>query len=212
MSDCSYKVIYFNVRGRAEPIRLVLHAAGIPFEDERMEYSDWLARKASIPGGRLPVLLISKPGDAKPKYYQESLAIAQFLARRFQLMGDTDEENYLIDRIIGQCCDFDKELYDAFHVSEDKRKQAIEDAFKGPIQKILDLLSQSLAESDGQFVAGNKLTLGDLYLLATLDHVLKHDEALLKEKYPKLLDYREKVINSNVNLAAYIKSRPDTEV
>ncbi|CAH8669928.1 unnamed protein product [Dicrocoelium dendriticum] len=212
MSDCSYKVIYFHLRGSAEPIRLVLHAAGIPFEDERIEFSDWPARKASIPGGRLPVLVISKPEDSKPTYYQESLAIAQFLARRFKLMGDTDEENYLIDRIIGQCRDFSKELYDAFHAPEDKRKQAIEDAFKGPISKIIDLLSQSLAESDGQFVAGNKLTLGDLYLLATLDHVLKHDEALLKEKYPKLLDYREKVINSNVNLAAYIKSRPDTEV
>lgn len=35
----SYKLTYFNGRGRAELARLIFAAAGVPFEDERI--SDW---------------------------------------------------------------------------------------------------------------------------------------------------------------------------
>ena len=33
-----YKITYFNVKGRAELSRLVLAAAGVDFEDIRVEY------------------------------------------------------------------------------------------------------------------------------------------------------------------------------
>ena len=35
----SYKLYYFNVRGRAEISRLIFNAAGVEFEDVRVE--DW---------------------------------------------------------------------------------------------------------------------------------------------------------------------------
>ena len=35
----SYKLTYFNGRGRAELARLIFSAAGVSFEDERI--SDW---------------------------------------------------------------------------------------------------------------------------------------------------------------------------
>lgn len=43
-----YKLIYFNVRGRGELARLVMHAAGVPFEDFRFEGDGWPAIKPSI--------------------------------------------------------------------------------------------------------------------------------------------------------------------
>ena len=42
-----YKLVYFQVRGRAEPIRLTFAAAGKKFEDVRLADTDWAAEKAS---------------------------------------------------------------------------------------------------------------------------------------------------------------------
>ena len=43
-----YKLSYFNVRGRGELARLVMHAAGVEFEDHRFEMDGWAAVKPSI--------------------------------------------------------------------------------------------------------------------------------------------------------------------
>lgn len=41
-----YKLIYFNLAGRAELSRLILHHQGIPFEDFRIPYEGYhLERK-----------------------------------------------------------------------------------------------------------------------------------------------------------------------
>ena len=45
----NYKLIYFDVRGRGELCRLILHCAGVPFEDFRDfdYYKDWPAIQSS---------------------------------------------------------------------------------------------------------------------------------------------------------------------
>lgn len=40
-----YVLTYFNVRGRAEPIRLLFHAAGVEFEDKRLTSEEWAVMK-----------------------------------------------------------------------------------------------------------------------------------------------------------------------
>ena len=42
-----YKLHYFNLRGRAELARLVLHQAGVEFEDYRFERAEWPQLKSS---------------------------------------------------------------------------------------------------------------------------------------------------------------------
>lgn len=43
----SYKVIYFNVKALAEPLRFLLSYGNIDFEDVRVEKDDWAAMKSS---------------------------------------------------------------------------------------------------------------------------------------------------------------------
>lgn len=43
----SYKVIYFNVKALAEPLRFLLSYGNIDFEDVRVEKDDWAAMKPS---------------------------------------------------------------------------------------------------------------------------------------------------------------------
>lgn len=42
-----YKIIYFNVKALAEPMRFLLSYGNIKFEDVRIEKEDWPALKPS---------------------------------------------------------------------------------------------------------------------------------------------------------------------
>ena len=41
----SYKLTYFNGRGRAEAMRIMFEVAGVPFEDVRVEGEKWAELK-----------------------------------------------------------------------------------------------------------------------------------------------------------------------
>jgi glutathione S-transferase len=43
----SYKLIYFNARGKAEHIRFIFAYAGVDYEDERISQEKWLELKRS---------------------------------------------------------------------------------------------------------------------------------------------------------------------
>ncbi|KAK3103458.1 hypothetical protein FSP39_019404 [Pinctada imbricata] len=60
---CKYKLTYFNLRGRGELPRLILAAAGVPFEDKRIQfgkeweefkpnYIDYSKTKSYLPQGK----------------------------------------------------------------------------------------------------------------------------------------------------------------
>ena len=50
----NYKLTYFNVKGRAEVIRLIFAAAGVEYEDIRLTTEEWVAMK---PGSKFAQLL-----------------------------------------------------------------------------------------------------------------------------------------------------------
>ena len=62
-----YKVQYFNLYGRAEPIRMLLTHAKVEFEDVRYEFADWPAIKGNFEFGQLPAVDIT---DAEGKVHQ----------------------------------------------------------------------------------------------------------------------------------------------
>ena len=48
------KVYYFNMMGRGECIRFLLHHAGVQFDDIRIESKDWPALKPTMVGNSMP--------------------------------------------------------------------------------------------------------------------------------------------------------------
>ncbi|ODM88751.1 putative glutathione S-transferase 6 [Orchesella cincta] len=96
MGEDKYKLIYFNVMARAEPIRLIFAAAGVQYEDYRLEGDIGTLRKQNYPWGKLPVLEIN--GEV----LAESTAICRYLASKFSLVGSTDLEAAKCDEYVMQ--------------------------------------------------------------------------------------------------------------
>ena len=85
------RLIYFELRGRAEAIRLFLHATSTEFEDERVVTSEaWQALKPELPFGRLPVY------DIAGTRLCESHAILRHISR---IAAPAEETNETITRL-----------------------------------------------------------------------------------------------------------------
>src|SRR5574337_1228628 len=71
------RLTYFDIRGRAEAIRLFLHATRTEFEDARiMSRDDWALLSRTLPFGVLPVY------ESQEVRLAESHAILRHLGRR----------------------------------------------------------------------------------------------------------------------------------
>jgi len=79
------KLYYFDMPGRAEPIRLAFHYLGIPFEDYRFKgMGEFLAIKNSmgLMFGQVPALKITpKKASMGPQMLNQSAAIIRFISK-----------------------------------------------------------------------------------------------------------------------------------
>ncbi|XP_023857008.1 hematopoietic prostaglandin D synthase isoform X2 [Salvelinus sp. IW2-2015] len=100
MTMPSYKLTYFNMRGRAELPRYIFAYAGIAFEDRRVEWRDWPSIKKTFPLGKLPVLEV----NGLP--LTQSLAIARFLAKEAGLVGNSRLAEAQADALVDTLNDF----------------------------------------------------------------------------------------------------------
>jgi len=77
-----YKLYYFPLRSRGEPVRLMLEYHGAKYDDVKVKFEDWPALKPKMPMGQMPVL------EVDGKMLCQSTAIARYLAREFGLAGN----------------------------------------------------------------------------------------------------------------------------
>ncbi|KER31528.1 hypothetical protein T265_02296 [Opisthorchis viverrini] len=207
-----YKLTYFNLRGRAEPIRMILIVSGTPFEDCRIEVSDWPSKKSTIPGGKLPILEVTTP-CGKKTMMTESMATARYLAKQHNLMGETDEDYYKIEKTIGECSDLHDLAYKIARAPDAEKPKLIEELKKPEnAPRLLNLMSETLKSNPSELVAGGKVSLGDIALLCTLDQVEAVYPGFLKENYAIFVAHRERVLALQPKLAEHIKTRPKTIV
>ncbi|WP_411025540.1 glutathione S-transferase family protein, partial [Salmonella sp. s55004] len=87
----SYKLLYFNVKARGEPIRFLFAIAGVTYEDKRVNGEEWGKIKPTTTLGQLPILYVD--GKEVP----QSRAINRLVARDLGLYGSNTWEQALID-------------------------------------------------------------------------------------------------------------------
>ncbi|KAI3383560.1 hypothetical protein SNEBB_005365 [Seison nebaliae] len=204
------KLLYFNFRGRAEVIRLMLHMSKVEFEDKRFtNFQEWQDNKEGIPEGNLPILQI----DGKD--LKNGMAVVKYLARKYNLYGETNEEKYKIDYITENIID----LYQTFAVQNipkavlfygpehEETKELIKGFVDATLNTWLPMMDKELGEGD-QYLVNNKMSFADLMFYEALVTLSILDPKIL-EKFSKLTKFQE-FFASHENLKDYLEKRPST--
>nr|AFO69980.1 GST_pi-like protein [Strongylocentrotus droebachiensis] len=204
-----YKLIYFNVRARAECSRLLFAQAGVEYEDCRLTSDEFKAIKddvTKVPLGQLPVLQI----DDHPALPQ-SHAIERYLARSLGLYGKNEVEATRIDVACECIQDLVTPLMKMYFEKDEAKKAEMGKAF---VEKdsvaILTAMTNSLmknSEGKGYFV-GDSMTLADIAIFNLFDGLFKHMPPLA-EKYPTLKEFDERM-RAEPKIAAWLAKRPET--
>lgn len=140
------KITYFPIRGRVELSRLLLEAAHVAYEDERLG-PEFAERKATLPFGQLPVY-----SDEEIPLLAQSNAIAAHIARKYGLMGSSLAEAARIDMLVEAIRDLDDAAAKANSTGGD----------------LLAAVSPLLSRLEGQFPSGAKYFVGSKPSLADL--------------------------------------------
>ena len=202
----TYKLHYFNFRGRGEVARLVFAAAGQKFDDVRFERQQWPTLKSQMPLGQVPVLEVD--GVKIP----QSVSIARFLAKQFHLAGKDNLEQAKVDAVADTISDVIIAFGPSQREQDPTKKQELREKFRTeelPKQlHNLQVLGQ-LYGNGGPFFVGNNLTWADLFFYDVGESMLQVDGNCL-DKYAWLKQNRAEV-EKNAKVAEYLKSRPKTD-
>jgi glutathione S-transferase len=206
MTSTNYKLTYFNGRGRAELIRLVFAVAGVKYEDVRLEREQWPTIKPTTPFGQVPILEVD---DVK---LCQSIAIARYLARKFNLAGTTELDQVRVD-MVGDCIeDTIKPLPTIFRETDDAKKaELVKNFIEEHLPKTFVGLENILKTNDGGdgFFVGSALTWADLSFFVATESLERVGAASVLSNYPKLVALQQRV-RTVPQVAEWLAKRPVT--
>ncbi|XP_019637401.1 PREDICTED: hematopoietic prostaglandin D synthase-like [Branchiostoma belcheri] len=198
----SYKLTYFNGRGRAETTRLLFAAGGIKYEDVRIEGAQWPALKPNTPFGHLPIL------EVDGVTLSESATIARFVAKRAGLAGEGDVQQARADMVVDAVRDvFGKVAAAFFEKDETKKGELIKELAENTLPTFLNNV-EKLANPSGYFV-GDSLTWSDIefyYVLEAAGGMCPGDHLKDKPNLTKVVTN----VKTNPGIAKWLEERPQT--
>eukprot|EP00112_Aurelia_sp_Birch-Aquarium-sp1_P022598 Seg642.2 transcript_id=Seg642.2/GoldUCD/mRNA.D3Y31 product="Glutathione S-transferase 1" protein_id=Seg642.2/GoldUCD/D3Y31 len=161
-----YVLHYFDMAGRAEPIRILFHQAGVEFEDRRIKREDWPELKKNdklFPFGQMPIL------EVDGVVLAQSDAISKYLATEFGLYGKTSLDRAKSDMLVDGIHDIMVNLVAVFKESDETLKAAKKKAFfEEHLPKGLKLYEEKFVPRDGFFL-GDDVTRCDIAFMSFLD-------------------------------------------
>ncbi len=153
------KLTYFDAPvSRGEECRLALHLAGVAFDDERLPFSDWPARKARTPYGGLPTLEL--PGGV---VLAHSNAILTFIGRRWGLHPNDELEAARHEAMMSHVEDLRAAVSPTIRIKDEAEKKAARTKLAETVLPSWATFAEKNIVS-GPFFAGDKLHVVDLKL------------------------------------------------
>jgi glutathione S-transferase len=202
----TFKLTYFDFAGgRAEPIRIAFHAAGIEFEDDRLSFPEFAQMRHRTRFNAVPVLEID--GAA----VTQSNGLSRYIGKLAGLYPTDDLQAWYCDEALGAVEDSYHHIVRTFGLEGDELKAAREKLADGWLSVYLRGLDELLARGGGAYFADHRLTVADLkvyvqirsLIAGTLDHV---PTELVQQLAPGLVDHQER-IESDPVVVAYYSSR-----
>ena len=195
---------YFDVRGRAEVVRLLLEETGTPYRERRVQVTEWPALKSTLPFGQLPTY---EEGDL---FIYQSHAIYRYLARKHDLYGATEAERVRCD-IVEQAFADAQNVLGTFYWSphfHEKRDEYERTTLPDTLGRLERLLVQNRG-GEG-FWVGDRLSYVDFIAWHHLDYVRPFSQRTI-ERFPALHGFKMR-IEARPRIAEYLSSprRPAT--
>ncbi len=201
-----YKLTYFDFDGgRAEPIRIAFHAAGIEFEDKRISFPEFGESRSNIRFHAVPVLEING------EQITQSNAIGRYIGKMAGLYPTDPLQALYCDEVTGALEDLTHYVVQTFGLQGEDLIAARKILVDTRLTTFLTGLEQLLERGGGEYFAGNQLTIADLkafmqtrsLISGNLEHV---PTDLIQELAPSLVDH-EKRISAEPQVTAYYASR-----
>jgi len=202
-----YKLTYFDIDGgRAEPIRIAFHAAGIDFEDNRISFAEFGEMRSTTRFNSVPVLEIDGA------QVTQSNAMSRYVGKMAGLYPVDDLQALYCDEVLGALEDLSNRIVRTFGLPEDELKAAREELVDGWLTTFLRGLDQLLIRGGGEYFANNQLTVADLRAFVQsrslgsgiLDYVPKD---IVQQVAPGLFQHQGR-ISADPLVVAYYATRP----
>jgi len=196
------KLAYWDIRGLAQPIRLLLEYTGTKYEDKfyvcgeapNYDKSCWFDEKQKL-GMDFPNLPYLEDGDRK---IVQSNAIIRYIARKNNLCGESEDEKVRVDILENQAMDFRNGFVMMCYTDFDTIKPKYMEKLPGLLKQFSGFLG------DRKWFAGDKITFVDFVMYELLDqHRMMEPKCL--DDFKNLKDLLDR-FEALEKIAAYMKS------
>uniref|UniRef100_A0A8C5MLA2 glutathione transferase n=1 Tax=Leptobrachium leishanense TaxID=445787 RepID=A0A8C5MLA2_9ANUR len=178
---------YFNGRGRAESIRWLLAAAGVPFLetfiDTREQYEK-LLEDGCLLFQQIPMLEIDGMKLVQTR------AILCYIAAKYNLYGKDLKDRAHIDMYVEGTADVMALVLTRPFLAENESQKQLELIKDRTMNRYYPVYEKALQDKD--FLVGDQLSWADIHLLECILMVEElHDDILCQ--FPNLLDFKERI-------------------
>ena len=176
---------YFDIRGRAEPIRMVLSFLDIEFTDTQVTLAQWGKTPLPTPFGRMPVY---REGNLE---IPETFAIMAYIGRKHSLCGVGELDRIRCDVTVEAWRDYGNRianLFGAESTSGEARKNFLREDQPSLLADLETYYLQN--ESSSGYWAGDTITIGDFAAFHMIDGLAQQSASTLVN-VPALLAFHE---------------------
>jgi glutathione S-transferase len=208
----TYKVYYFHGNMRASSIRAILAYSNAKWEDVRYTYEEWFAKikqESGLEYKQLPAVEVDGT-----KWLVQTVATEVYLARKFGLLGTSDEDEYEILNLLGTREDISNLIYQIIFPTEDQQARMDEliAMLKGEtgLPFFLEAWEKKYVAHHGKYFLGDKFTLADIFVTCFAETIFNMKgrkeflDQLIPKHAPKLAAHIENIKNNE--LGNYFKT------
>ncbi|XP_063245422.1 glutathione S-transferase-like [Prinia subflava] len=182
---------YFNGRGRMEPIRWLLAAAGVEFEEtyvEKKEDFKKLQKDGSLLFQQLPLVEIDGMKMVQTR------AILNYIATKHNLYGKDLKERALIDMYVEGMFDLNELLMKHGYLPANEKDQHFADMMDKAENRYFPVFEKVLKDHGKDFLVGNQLSRADVQLLEIILMAEEWKPDVLA-KFPLLQSFKARISN-----------------
>lgn len=196
------KLTYFDFHGgRAEPIRLALHAGGIDFDDHRFAFPEFAEIRKDTPLGQVPTLTV----DGVQVTQCDS--ILRYAGKLAGLYPSDPYQALLCDEVMYVVEEASVKLGPSFRMTGEAQKLARTELVNGSMPVYLSWLQSQLLAHGGKYFADSRLTVADLKVFVDVRGLnsgrLDHVPADLVEKVAPALNAHMNRVAQHPAIAQY---------